>query len=829
MGGQNLTLANYPSNFNHSNYQHLPPELTQSGRFCCWRYAERNGRRTKLPFNPSTGTSAKSNSPATFVDFQTAVRMSHAYDGIGIGIFDGISAIDLDHCVTDSGCLIEPAATIVELMHSYTEYSPSGDGLHILFQTDGFVYDTQRFYIMNHDHGLEVYVAGATNKYLTVTGNRANDYPFGDRSQELLQVLERFMRRPNLQKESAKNSGVNVLNGVNSTPPPLTPALPDNELLFKALNGKNSSAFAALWSGDQTGYPSQSEADFALCSKLAFWTGCDAGQMDRLFRQSGLMRPKWDRRQSGTTYGAITLQRAIESCHEVYSPRKAPVISPPQNRGENGENVQNATPPPFLSFEPLQVQASQLPPFPLHALPKPIKDYCSALSLHSQTAPDMSASIAIGTLAVCLQGKFSVEGKQGYTEPLSLYMVVIAPPGERKSAVLRSIIDPVRAYEKRKNQQLLPQIQENQAKRKVLQRKITRLEKKLERTDDPELELELRDCEHQLEDTPEQTPVRYYADDCTPEALTSLLSSNNGIFSVISSEGGIFDILAGRYSTKPNLETWLKGYCGDEIRVDRRGREPEYIAYPTLSAILAVQPTVLSEIMENSTMEGRGLLARFLYCSPPSTIGNRTFETPPIPQVVQVSYHALIEHLLDLPTPLTHEQIPLLTLSSDARQSFSRLFAQHERYLRGRGRSIPNWAAKYMGTVLRIAGLLHVAEGHTGDCISVQTLCNAIEIGSYFLAHAEFAYTQIATDQSIQQALVMVGKLQELYASGQSKVKHYDLFRSCRGRFFKTAQDIDPTLELLQEHGYLRLDEPPSTAKAGRKRGLLITLNPIAF
>ena len=82
------------------------------------------------------------------------------YDGIGIGIFDGICAIDLDHCMTDSGYYTGNAAEIVALMHSYTEYSPSGNGLHILFRAEGFQYDSDRYYIMNHKAGIEVYVAG---------------------------------------------------------------------------------------------------------------------------------------------------------------------------------------------------------------------------------------------------------------------------------------------------------------------------------------------------------------------------------------------------------------------------------------------------------------------------------------------------------------------------------------------------------------------------------------------------------------------------------------------------------------------------------------------
>ena len=97
-----------------------------------------------------------------------------------------------------------------------------------------------------------------------------------------------------------------AINAVNSPP------APDSRLNLIRF-GKNGAAFFRLWSGCTDGYSSHSEADLALCSHLAFWTGRDAALMDSMFRQSGLMRDKWDRQQSGTTYGAITIQKAIEA------------------------------------------------------------------------------------------------------------------------------------------------------------------------------------------------------------------------------------------------------------------------------------------------------------------------------------------------------------------------------------------------------------------------------------------------------------------------------------------------------------------------------------
>ena len=85
-----------------NNYHEVPPEILAQGRFCCWRMEERGGRKTKVPYNPNTGQMAKSNDPGTFAPFETAL-LAQGYDGIGLGIFGGLCAIDLDNCVTDSG------------------------------------------------------------------------------------------------------------------------------------------------------------------------------------------------------------------------------------------------------------------------------------------------------------------------------------------------------------------------------------------------------------------------------------------------------------------------------------------------------------------------------------------------------------------------------------------------------------------------------------------------------------------------------------------------------------------------------------------------------
>jgi hypothetical protein len=370
----------------------LPQELKETGLFCLWRYEQRGERRTKVPYDPRTGRMAGSNDPGTFAPLETALLAEQTgYDGLGVGIFGDVCAIDIDHCVNEDGSFTRVGMNVMMTMNSYTEYSPSGKGLRILFKAPGFQYDKAAWYINNARLGLEIYVAGATNKYVTVTGNRlaGSDAIMKNCSAQLLQVLDMYMRRePAAQTELTRVDGllsllrrcfakpgsaddgtglikVEVLEEVSSptairpsdmrggaeglaqqgSPCPsapvsaaraegpsvpfgqrmcqstsLTDAFSDLQLLDKAFGARNGVQFDALYQGNTAGYPSHSEADLALCGKLAFWTGCDKTQMDRMFRASGLMRAdKWDRQQSGSTYGAITIDRALRDSRETYN------------------------------------------------------------------------------------------------------------------------------------------------------------------------------------------------------------------------------------------------------------------------------------------------------------------------------------------------------------------------------------------------------------------------------------------------------------------------------------------------------------------------------
>lgn len=305
-----------PHTYNPPNIDGIPEALRSTARFCVWRIEERDGQRTKVPYNPRTGGRAMINMPSTFSTFDVAVKTYQAsldkpdpYLGLGISITSGLVVIDIDHCVDAAGAISDFAQDVLDIIgDAYVELSPSGTGLHVFGVAPGFAFDKIRYFMKKSELGLEVYVAGSTNRFMTLTGQALVDCgaaALPDISSTLPELLDEYMQRPPQQQKK-----------------PVEPHsyLSDESVMAKAGAGKQDTKFKQLYTGDFSAYGSHSEADLALASILAFWCGCDVEQMDRLYRESGLMREKWDRAQGGSTYGQLTLQKAASSCTDAYNP-----------------------------------------------------------------------------------------------------------------------------------------------------------------------------------------------------------------------------------------------------------------------------------------------------------------------------------------------------------------------------------------------------------------------------------------------------------------------------------------------------------------------------
>lgn len=309
----------------------FPKELAALPQWICWRLEPdpKSEKPRKVPYDPKTGRKASSTNPQTWATLAEAeaARQKYLFTGVGFVFTEagGIVGVDIDHCRDENGEFNETAKSILAKYPSYTEISPSGTGLHIFYR--GFMPAKGN---KNSQSAVEMYAAA---RYFTMTCNRLDGTPedIADGSEALPWIHETYIAK----KKAAKNKAKRAVRTVSLT---------DEQVLEKAASAQNGEDFTALWEGRwQEKFGSQSEADLALCCALAFWTGRNKEQMDRLFRQSKLFREKWDNvhHADGATYGEETLAQAIARTENVYTPGGDLGIFEANGRymRERGENV----------------------------------------------------------------------------------------------------------------------------------------------------------------------------------------------------------------------------------------------------------------------------------------------------------------------------------------------------------------------------------------------------------------------------------------------------------------------------------------------------------
>ena len=488
--------------------------------------------------------------------------------------------------------------------------------------------------------------------------------------------------------------------------------------------------------------------------------------------------------------------------------------------GKSDSEIKWETPIPFDEFT--------LPPFPVETLPKVVRDYVLAVSESTQTPVDMSASSALGVLSICTQGKYRIRGKQDWVEPLNLYIVIIAEPSERKSAVISFSTRPVNEFESGYNKQNAAVMEASRMKKRILERRQKTLEEQMAKGKAEQADLDAIAAE--IAEFKEKTPLRLYVDDITTEKLTSVLSDGGGKAAIVSAEGGIFDMLSGMYTKTVNIDVLLKGHSGDSIRVDRIGRNSESIMNPSLSVLLAVQPNVLSGMMQNGTFRGRGLTARFLYCMPTSFVGSRKYRTESIPQEVMRAYSTLIYDLLDEDNNPSTEAPEEITLSPEADDMLETFANELEPKLRDEMSDISDWAGKLVGAVLRISGILCRANSTvcsvfldepTPLVVDAETMQNAITIGRYYTEHSKAAFSLMGADPIVKQCKYVLSAIKK---NGLAEFTRRDIMRICRG--IRTAEEVQPVLDRLMEYGYVAAKPVSGYTGVGRPAAQSYLINP---
>lgn len=853
----------------------IPSRLKALNSWVCWRYEQRGGRWTKPPVCAKSGRLADVSNPETWAcysdalaAYQASLKTSNPLDGVGIVLphGEGVVGLDIDKCFDEAGNIERWAHDAARSLGSYFERSPSGKGLR------GFVLGKKSHAECRRSR-FECYDGG---RYVTLTGHRLPDSPptiepqqgaldalldsvFGGKllPEDIAKRGSKANGDANAQPKTPTGRKGNLAGFKASATAPPPSRLSDEELLSKALAANDGGAFRRLRSGDTSGEGgNHSSSDLALCNRLAFWTGRDGAQIDRLFRQSGLMRPKWDeRRGAAATYGELTIQRAIEGTQTTYQGHPQPIS---ENRGEfraysenpqedrergdeystssiseNSENKKNA--PAFSELkwgEFIPLEAPSPPSPPVEAIPRWLGEHAASISRSTETPLDLAVVAGLGALSSAAAGWLDISPAWGWREPTNLYLLCSYPSGGGKSPVWKAMHRPIERADIEAHKAWVASQFERAAEVSQLEQEVKGVEARIKAAIRANEEGDASFYRERVAGLLErisklqEPPARRTTEDCTPEGLLRLMAGNGGLLGVLSAEGHLFAQLAGLYSSgTPNLNLVLKAHAGDAILSDRAGRAPMIIEHPLLTLCLGVQPGVLQEAGQNKAFRSTGFLARFLFATPSSTIGFRSLSLSPVDSAAAERYQAALERIVARVPTL---QSPTLMLSQEAGDAFLkyRRSIERERAPGGALAAFGDWAAKLDGHILRIAALLHIAdyvfEPTIPQLVEVETIHRAYLLADYFIQHARAAFIGMVPDAKLEGARKILAWLKR---QGKPFMPKRTIQQALKGTF-PSLEDFEPAFEVLAEHGLIHCTITVRAGERGRTPSPTVHVHP---
>lgn len=495
--------------------------------------------------------------------------------------------------------------------------------------------------------------------------------------------------------------------------------------------------------------------------------------------------------------------------------------------------------------EPIPLGPRPPDPYPVDALPRWLREHVASVADHTQTPTDLPLLLALSALSVAVANKCRLTVRPGHREPAHVWTATVLPPGSRKSPVFQHMARPVLEYEEDMAASIAPERQRAQDEREVVEKALEQAKRDAAKAAGDEEYGEARDRLHELRERLEGIDVspapRLVASDVTSEKLAKMMAENGGRLAILAPEGDLFRIMAGRYSGGLNFDHYKRAWTGDEpIRDDRMGREGSHVHRPALTMGLTLQPSVLETLEAKEAFRGEGLLARFLYASPDSGIGDRLTgaDVPALDEGAARRYGDHLRRLLDTEARDVDDNGELvpheLKLEPGARDALFAFEGEVEGMLGPGGtlEHIRDWGAKLAGHVTRVAVLLHVARragervNPWGAPVTTKAMEAAVQVGRAAVPHALQVFDALEADTETALARYTLERIRFLTSSDGEPPTKRDLFEKVKGKVgLGTVEELDDVLGTLQAHRLARVVPRPANG-AGRPPSPWVVLHP---
>jgi len=757
-------------------------------KFINWQLVHKPGdsKPSKVPVSPQ-GKNINAHDPTNWMTSTQAYAIAKT-TGLGVGyVFaadDPFFFLDLDNCSENNSWNKFANDTCAQFPGAAIEVSQSGKGLHVF----GVGTVPEGFKTKNSALGIELYFE---KRFVALSGNEVKGNVWIDWTNILATFVPAHLGR----------SGEAVTPVEWTTEPRMgyTGPTGDEELIKRMLKHKSAwaafgvkASFDLLWKADPSlgiFFPDDkgnkgrsfdaSNADAALAAHLSHWTGCNCERIERLMRQSALLRPKWDNHKD---YLRRTITFACSHTSKIFS-HPTEVC--------NVEHADSFDEPvdPFGEFE--------TPDLPRGVLPKAIENFAFTEAALMGVDPGGVAMSALVCCASVITDKIKIQVKiydQGWIEEARLWVALVGNPSTKKTPAIKTATKPItKLYS-----QAITMFQIKQAAYEVA-----------EENDDL------------LEPTP---PKRIYANDTTIEALQEILAQNHDGILVIRDELSAWIGSMEKYASGKGAAVdrgfWLEAWNGGPYTVDRVGRGSTYIPNLSVSLIGGIQPDVLSRDIKS--MHHDGTLQRFLpVILRTASVG----EDKPFDFVLRIKYSQLINTLSKL---APSDGTPVLF--DDVSQNIRRAFAEHVSSLARAdelGKHFTAWAGKLDGMFARLCLTFHCIEAASGWPVSTppptvtEHVTGMVDrfMRHYLIPHGmHFFCTILADGDTLGHTRDIAGLI---LSQKWGRVRRSDLTRNYRPAKNARGREIDEWLDNLVGFGWLE----PEHAEGGKVKAW--TVNPL--
>lgn len=448
--------------------------------------------------------------------------------------------------------------------------------------------------------------------------------------------------------------------------------------------------------------------------------------------------------------------------------------------------------------------------FPFHVLPNDIQQVIQRVHAETQAPIPLISSSLLGVMSLACQDLYDVEPKPKMWLPISLYQIILAESGERKSTVDRLLMSGIREMESEWEKEYQTHIRAYQTNFSIWEVQFHALRKKLQQDikkgENSEKTVNvLSECTNSKPKEPVRN--RVVINDITKAAIKKELGTGWPSLGLYSDEAG--SILSGELLIDSPLLNSL--WNGSSIEVDRAGTGLFKIEGARLSCMLMVQPKLFSEFLDRKGDSARssGFFARTLFCEPFTTIGSRTIQNEERligssnPEALD-HFHHRVKELLQQSISRRSMNQPCkgISFSPEAQAKWNLEFNRVESLCMPFGplENFRDYASKHAEHIARIAGVL---EGFcTGnDSVSDSTMYAAICIANWYFDSFIYVMNQKCIPEEIAHADLLDSWLNNNMIHWNNFIFPKNHILKCGPNRVRTRILLDKALMVLQQRG----------------------------